>query len=93
MNFIHLNGYVENAKKATDHGILGYDSCLEVRLNHNFLNIHGDVNSFLVDVYMWKGAKKDVLEKIKSSHNVIVHGRIDVIAQELVVIAEQIKVI
>ena len=93
MNFIHLNGAVENVSKATEHGVLGYDSCMQIRMQENFLNMQGDFNSFLIDVYLWKGAKKDVLEKIDASTNVIVHGRIDIIAEELVVIAEQIEVI
>lgn len=93
MNFIHLNGSVEKVSKATDHEVLGYDSCMEVRVNRNFLDMHGDFNSFLIDVYLWKGAKKNVLEQIETSSNIIVHGRVDVIDKELVVIAEQIKVI
>ena len=66
---------------------------MQIRMQENFLNMQGDFNSFLIDVYLWKGAKKDVLEKIDASTNVIVHGRIDIIAEELVVIAEQIEVI
>lgn len=93
MNFVHLNGAVETVGKSTNHGLLGYDSCLEVRMNHNFLDIHGDFNSFLIDVYLWKGAKKEVLSEIQQSNKVIVHGRLDIIANEVVVIAEQIKVI
>lgn len=93
MNFIHLNGAVETVNKSSDHGVVGYDSCVGLRLNHNFLDINGDFNSFLVKVYLWKGAKKDFLEDLEKSKNVIVHGRLDIIAQEVVVIAEQIKVI
>lgn len=93
MNFVHLNGAVETVGKTSNHGILGYDSCLKVRMDHNFLDINGDNDSFLVDVYLWKGAKKDIISEIETSNKVIVHGRLDIIASELVVIAEQIKVI
>lgn len=93
MNFVHLNGAVETIEKSSDHSVLGYDSCVGVRLNHNFLDSDGGFNSFLINVYLWKGAKKDFLNDLETSKNVIVHGRLDIIAQELVVIAEQIKVI
>ena len=93
MNFVHLNGAVETVGKASNHGILGYDSCLGIRMNHNFLDLNGNNDSFLINVYLWKGAKKDIISEIEASNKVIVHGRLDIIASELVVIAEQIKVI
>lgn len=93
MNFVHLNGKVENIKEASDHHLLGYDACLAVRIDRNFLDLHGKMNDFLIPVYLWKGAKQDFASSLEPGSSIIVHGRMDQIASELVVIAEQFKVI